>query len=168
MTLKEWLAAGHTLPQDIATEFLAAIAPPIPITEDGVNYAFTRRYYLRELLDEELTGCNFDTLIETAAQTAAYNVSIKYAALSDSSEDGETYYPTKTTATNLRTPQSSGEYRDGAVETVAELTGATPGQIITRRKSSTNSGDRRRELMGLLDSYLAGFEKCFKGAISAI
>lgn len=168
MTLKEWLAAGHTLPQDIATEFLAAIAPPIPITEDGVNYAFTRRYFLREILDEELTGCNFDTLIETAAQTAAYDVSVKYAALSDGSEDGETYFPTKTTATNIRTPQSSGEYRDGAVETVAELTGATPGQIITRRKSSTTSGDRRRELMGLLDSYLAGFEKCFKGVISAI
>lgn len=168
MILKEWLAAGHSLPQDIATEFLAAIAPPIPITEDGVNYAFTRRYYLRELLDEELTGCNFDTLIETAAQTAAYDVSVKYAALSDGSEDGEAYYPTKTTATNLRTPQSSGEYRDGAVETVAELTGATAGQILTRRKSSTTSGDRRRELMGLLDSYLSGFEKCFKGVISAI
>lgn len=168
MTLKEWLAAGHTLPQDIATEFLTAIAPPIPITEDGVNYAFTRRYYLRELLDEAVTGCNFDTLIETAAQAAAYDVSVKYAALTDGSEDGEAYYPTKTTATNLRTPQSSGEYRDGAVETVAELTGATPGQIITRRKSSTTSGDRRRDLMGLLDSYLAGFEKCFKGAIAAI
>lgn len=168
MTLKEWLAAGHTLPQDIATEFIGAIVPPVPITEDGVNYAFTRRFYLRELLSEELTGCNFDTLIETAAQTAAYDVAVKYAALTDGSEDGETYFPTKTTVTNIRTPQSSGEYRDGAVETVAELTGATPGQIITRRKSSTTSGDRRRELMGLLDSYLSCFEKCFKGVLSAI
>lgn len=167
MTLKEWLTAGHTLPQDIAVEFMGALGDS-SYTVEGVNSAFMRRYSLRRILDTDDIGVSFTDLIEGAAQAGGADLAYRVGALSDSSEDGEAYYPTKTIATQLRTPQSVGEYRDGAVETVAELTGATPGQVITRRKSSTTYGDRRKELTGLLNDYLGTFESCFKGAIAAL
>lgn len=168
MTLNDWLAAGNKLPADIATEFLTIPGGAASYTDEGINSAFIRRYGLRRILDTEDIGVRFTDLIEVAAQSGHADIAYRRSAVVDSVEDGETYYPTKTTATNLRTPQSSGEYRDGAVETVAELTGATPGQVITRRKSTTDYGERRRELVGLLTDYLGYFESCFKGAIATI
>lgn len=167
MTLMEWVEEGHTLPQDIAVEFMTAIGNST-YTVEGVNSAFIRRYSLRGILDTEDIGVSFTDLIEGAAQAGGADLAYRVGALSDSSEDGESYYPAKTTTTQLRTPQSAGEYRDGAVETVAELTGATPGDIITRRKSSTTYGDRRKELTGTLNDYLSTFESCFKGAIAGL